>query len=153
MFPSLRVYTCTGYNEHYMYLNQGQQTMPNGLVRLVNLPNHPFISLGCLSCDIKRYCSLSLSIRVWVGSTATLVCGWTAILCGATAVPGLAAPRTAAPSSQGRKTSSWTISRSGQWASPPRTRTKRSVARVVGPAFCMGGEGVGDTHSRLTRNE
>ncbi|XP_036391394.1 MTOR-associated protein MEAK7 [Megalops cyprinoides] len=29
--PSLRVYTCTGYNQHYMYLNQGQQTMPNGL--------------------------------------------------------------------------------------------------------------------------
>ncbi|KAG7473218.1 hypothetical protein MATL_G00093400 [Megalops atlanticus] len=29
--PSLRVYTYTGYNEHYMYLNQGQQTMPNGL--------------------------------------------------------------------------------------------------------------------------
>lgn len=32
--PSMRVYTCTGYNQHYMYLNQGQQTMPNGLVRL-----------------------------------------------------------------------------------------------------------------------
>ncbi|KAI1904565.1 hypothetical protein AGOR_G00006940 [Albula goreensis] len=31
VFPSLRVFTCTGYNEHYMYLNQGQQTMPNGL--------------------------------------------------------------------------------------------------------------------------
>ncbi|XP_062317177.1 MTOR-associated protein MEAK7 [Osmerus eperlanus] len=31
VFPSLRVYTCTGYNDHYMYLNQGQQTMPNGL--------------------------------------------------------------------------------------------------------------------------
>lgn len=23
----------TGYNDHYMYLNQGQQTIPNGLVR------------------------------------------------------------------------------------------------------------------------
>ncbi|XP_010882423.2 MTOR-associated protein MEAK7 [Esox lucius] len=31
VFPCLRVYTCTGYNQHYMYLNQGQQTMPNGL--------------------------------------------------------------------------------------------------------------------------
>ncbi|KAG5839817.1 hypothetical protein ANANG_G00209010 [Anguilla anguilla] len=31
VFPTLRVYTCTGYNQHYMYLNQGQQTMPNGL--------------------------------------------------------------------------------------------------------------------------
>ncbi|KAJ8248856.1 hypothetical protein GJAV_G00228480 [Gymnothorax javanicus] len=31
VFPSLRVYNCTGYNQHYMYLNQGQQTIPNGL--------------------------------------------------------------------------------------------------------------------------
>ncbi|NXD13847.1 TLDC1 protein, partial [Nothocercus nigrocapillus] len=31
IFPSLAVYTCTGYNDHYMYLNHGQQTMPNGL--------------------------------------------------------------------------------------------------------------------------
>lgn len=31
VFPTMRVYTCTGYNQHYMYLNQGQQTMPNGL--------------------------------------------------------------------------------------------------------------------------
>ncbi|XP_036131413.1 MTOR-associated protein MEAK7 isoform X2 [Molossus molossus] len=29
--PSMAVYTCTGYNDHYMYLNQGQQTIPNGL--------------------------------------------------------------------------------------------------------------------------
>ncbi|XP_008489927.1 MTOR-associated protein MEAK7 [Calypte anna] len=31
IFPSLAVYTYTGYNDHYMYLNHGQQTMPNGL--------------------------------------------------------------------------------------------------------------------------
>ncbi|KAM6937358.1 MTOR-associated protein MEAK7 [Xenentodon cancila] len=31
VFPSLRVYTATGYNQHFMYLNQNQQTMPNGL--------------------------------------------------------------------------------------------------------------------------
>ncbi|XP_010217555.1 PREDICTED: TLD domain-containing protein 1 [Tinamus guttatus] len=31
VFPSLAVYTCTGYNDHYMYLNHGKQTMPNGL--------------------------------------------------------------------------------------------------------------------------
>nr|XP_046250838.1 MTOR-associated protein MEAK7 isoform X2 [Scatophagus argus] len=31
VFPRLRVYTATGYNQHYMYLNQNQQTMPNGL--------------------------------------------------------------------------------------------------------------------------
>ncbi|XP_024591582.1 TLD domain-containing protein 1 [Neophocaena asiaeorientalis asiaeorientalis] len=29
--PSMAVYTSTGYNDHYMYLNQGQQTIPNGL--------------------------------------------------------------------------------------------------------------------------
>uniref|UniRef100_A0A671KZA4 MTOR-associated protein MEAK7 n=1 Tax=Sinocyclocheilus anshuiensis TaxID=1608454 RepID=A0A671KZA4_9TELE len=31
VFPYTRVFTCTGYNNHYMYLNQGQQTLPNGL--------------------------------------------------------------------------------------------------------------------------
>ncbi|XP_065517132.1 MTOR-associated protein MEAK7 isoform X2 [Lathamus discolor] len=31
VFPSLAVYTYTTYNDHYMYLNHGQQTMPNGL--------------------------------------------------------------------------------------------------------------------------
>uniref|UniRef100_A0A8C4R741 MTOR-associated protein MEAK7 n=1 Tax=Eptatretus burgeri TaxID=7764 RepID=A0A8C4R741_EPTBU len=29
--PVLNVYTCTGYNDHYMYLTHGQQTIPNGL--------------------------------------------------------------------------------------------------------------------------
>ncbi|XP_050779228.1 MTOR-associated protein MEAK7 isoform X1 [Gopherus flavomarginatus] len=29
--PSLMVYAYTGYNDHYMYLNHGQQTIPNGL--------------------------------------------------------------------------------------------------------------------------
>ncbi|XP_026168189.1 MTOR-associated protein MEAK7 isoform X2 [Mastacembelus armatus] len=31
VFPRLRVYTATGYNQHFMYLNQNQQTIPNGL--------------------------------------------------------------------------------------------------------------------------
>ncbi|XP_062474318.1 MTOR-associated protein MEAK7 [Pezoporus occidentalis] len=31
VLPSLAVYTYTTYNDHYMYLNHGQQTMPNGL--------------------------------------------------------------------------------------------------------------------------
>ncbi|KAM4618715.1 MTOR-associated protein MEAK7 isoform 1-T2 [Polymixia lowei] len=31
VFPRLRVYMSTGYNQHFMYLNQNQQTMPNGL--------------------------------------------------------------------------------------------------------------------------
>ncbi|XP_043754124.1 MTOR-associated protein MEAK7 isoform X3 [Cervus elaphus] len=29
--PRMAVYTCTGYNDHYMYLNQGRKTIPNGL--------------------------------------------------------------------------------------------------------------------------
>ncbi|XP_066099994.1 MTOR-associated protein MEAK7 isoform X1 [Saccopteryx bilineata] len=29
--PSMAVHTCTGYNDHYMYLSRGQQTIPNGL--------------------------------------------------------------------------------------------------------------------------
>ncbi|KAM5262622.1 MTOR-associated protein MEAK7 [Ctenodactylus gundi] len=29
--PRMAVYTPTGYNDHYMYLNHGQQTIPNGL--------------------------------------------------------------------------------------------------------------------------
>ncbi|CAI9570765.1 unnamed protein product [Staurois parvus] len=29
--PHLDIYIYTGYNDHYMYLNHGQQTMPNGL--------------------------------------------------------------------------------------------------------------------------
>ncbi|XP_038664366.1 MTOR-associated protein MEAK7 [Scyliorhinus canicula] len=29
--PQLGIYNCTSYNDHYMYLNHGQQTMPNGL--------------------------------------------------------------------------------------------------------------------------
>ncbi|XP_042527404.1 MTOR-associated protein MEAK7 isoform X1 [Dipodomys spectabilis] len=29
--PRMAVYTHTGYNDHFMYLNHGQQTMPNGL--------------------------------------------------------------------------------------------------------------------------
>ncbi|XP_043350740.1 MTOR-associated protein MEAK7 isoform X3 [Dermochelys coriacea] len=29
--PSLMVHTYTGYNDHFMYLNHGQQTIPNGL--------------------------------------------------------------------------------------------------------------------------
>uniref|UniRef100_A0A6I8P0R2 MTOR-associated protein MEAK7 n=1 Tax=Ornithorhynchus anatinus TaxID=9258 RepID=A0A6I8P0R2_ORNAN len=31
IYPRIEVYPCTGYNEHFMYLNHGQQTMPNGL--------------------------------------------------------------------------------------------------------------------------
>lgn len=30
--PKMNIYHTTGYNDHYMYLNVQQQTMPNGLV-------------------------------------------------------------------------------------------------------------------------
>lgn len=32
LHPTMAVYTATGYNTHYMYLQQTAQTMPNGLV-------------------------------------------------------------------------------------------------------------------------
>ena len=32
LHPTMAVYTATGYNTHYMYLQQSAQTMPNGLV-------------------------------------------------------------------------------------------------------------------------
>ncbi|XP_062860346.1 MTOR-associated protein MEAK7 isoform X2 [Trichomycterus rosablanca] len=38
VLPTMRVFTCTGYNQHYMYLNQAQQTMPNGLLSVSLLP-------------------------------------------------------------------------------------------------------------------
>lgn len=30
--PVMAIYTATGYNDHYMYLQHTAQTMPNGLV-------------------------------------------------------------------------------------------------------------------------
>ena len=31
--PQIGVYLSTGYNQHYMYLEQNAQTLPNGLVQ------------------------------------------------------------------------------------------------------------------------
>ncbi|KAM4734237.1 LOW QUALITY PROTEIN: MTOR-associated protein MEAK7-like [Anableps anableps] len=50
VFPTLRVYTATGYNEHFMYLNQHQQTMPNGLGMG---GQHDYFGLW-LDCDFGR---------------------------------------------------------------------------------------------------
>ncbi|XP_076849578.1 MTOR-associated protein MEAK7 isoform X2 [Brachyhypopomus gauderio] len=50
VYPSMRVFTCTGYNQHYMYLNQGQQTMPNGLGMG---GQHGYFGLW-LDCDFGR---------------------------------------------------------------------------------------------------
>lgn len=33
--PRMRMFESTGYNDHYMYLNLHQQTMPNGLVSII----------------------------------------------------------------------------------------------------------------------
>ncbi|KAM3870064.1 1-phosphatidylinositol 4,5-bisphosphate phosphodiesterase gamma-2 [Diretmus argenteus] len=48
--PRLRVYTSTGYNQHFMYLNQNQQTMPNGLGMG---GQHGYFGLW-LDCDFGR---------------------------------------------------------------------------------------------------
>ncbi|XP_028306657.1 MTOR-associated protein MEAK7 [Gouania willdenowi] len=50
VFPQLRVYTTTGYNQHFMYLNQNQQTMPNGLGMG---GQHDYFGLW-LDCDFGR---------------------------------------------------------------------------------------------------
>lgn len=34
--PKMRIFPSTGYNDHYQYLNLNQQTMPNGMVRMIN---------------------------------------------------------------------------------------------------------------------
>lgn len=48
--PSLRVYNTTGYNQNFMYLNQNQQTMPNGLGMG---GQHDYFGLW-LDCDFGR---------------------------------------------------------------------------------------------------
>uniref|UniRef100_A0A3B3ZCC5 MTOR-associated protein MEAK7 n=1 Tax=Periophthalmus magnuspinnatus TaxID=409849 RepID=A0A3B3ZCC5_9GOBI len=48
--PFLRVYNTTGYNQHFMYLNQNQQTMPNGLGMG---GQHNYFGLW-LDCDFGR---------------------------------------------------------------------------------------------------
>ncbi|CAN9498677.1 unnamed protein product [Ophioblennius macclurei] len=50
VFPRLRVYNATGYNQHFMYLNQNQQTMPNGLGMG---GQHGYFGLW-LDCDFGR---------------------------------------------------------------------------------------------------
>lgn len=66
--PKLRVYTATGYNQHFMYLNQNQQTMPNGLVRphsfswreLINVPQG--LCSSQISSHMTSYFYQSLNI-------------------------------------------------------------------------------------------
>lgn len=58
--PKLRVYTATGYNQHFMYLNQNQQTMPNGLVRPHSFSWRELVN-GVIT-DITSYFYQSLNI-------------------------------------------------------------------------------------------
>ena len=66
--PTMGVYQPTGYNENYMYLNMGMQTMPNGLVSsnefgtiLLTVPSFP-----------PSPPLLGTFVRVWVGSVFLL---------------------------------------------------------------------------------
>ena len=66
--PTMGVYQPTGYNENYMYLNMGMQTMPNGLVSsnefgtiLLTVPPLP-----------PSPPLLGTFVRVWVGSVFLL---------------------------------------------------------------------------------
>lgn len=70
--PSMAVYTCTGYNDHYMYLNHGQQTIPNGLVRTwQSRGHHPRASV--LWCNLSQYARLTLSPASW-GAVCISLC-------------------------------------------------------------------------------
>ena len=62
LHPTMAVFTATGYNNHYMYLQQSAQTMPNGLVYRQSL--------------ISRTMSiLIIFCRAWVGSWIIADCG------------------------------------------------------------------------------
>lgn len=120
--PRLRVYTATGYNEHYMYLNHGQQTMPNGLVGLLLLLLLLLSDIQSPADKLVTSVFSSPPLREWAVSTGTSACGWTATSAAATAARGPSAPPTAAPGSPARRTSPWTRWRCGRWADPPRRR-------------------------------
>ena len=46
LHPLMEAYTATGYNTNYVYLNQGQETLPNGVVRLISTHYYEY-SLCC----------------------------------------------------------------------------------------------------------
>lgn len=84
VFPTLAVYTYTGYNDHYMYLNHGQQTMPNGLVSIQKWWFGNWICGWCLEmfCGVflseSRFISLVIlwgSLHAW-SSTKNDLCNW-----------------------------------------------------------------------------
>lgn len=66
--PTMGVYQPTGYNENYMYLNMGMQTMPNGLVSSNEL--------GTILLTVPPLPPspplLGTFVRVWVGSVFLL---------------------------------------------------------------------------------
>ena len=37
IYPSMGIYTPTGYNENFMYIQQSAQTLPNGIVHSYNM--------------------------------------------------------------------------------------------------------------------
>lgn len=78
--PRMAVYTCTGYNDHYMYLNQGQQTIPNGLVRMgagagrgPRSAVHPLVTAPAPTCP--GACAYS-SGSVWCPIHPARISGW-----------------------------------------------------------------------------
>ncbi|XP_075875361.1 MTOR-associated protein MEAK7 isoform X3 [Nelusetta ayraudi] len=84
-------------------------------------------STSCTSTRTSRPCRTDWG---WAVSTATLVCGWTVTLAGATAEHGQSAPHTAALSFLGKRTSPWT-----RWKCGPlenhlnRRRARKGRAR------------------------
>lgn len=72
--PKMRCFPTSGYNDHYQYLNLHQQTMPNGLVRLL-LIIHKYSNTPILK--IKSIYLISI-YREWAANSTIGVFGWTA---------------------------------------------------------------------------
>ena len=62
LFPTMGVYSPTGYNDNYMYMQQSAQTMPNGIVSIPVLGRHSYLKTFSLH-------------REWEVSWSTLACG------------------------------------------------------------------------------
>nr|XP_048293346.1 MTOR-associated protein MEAK7 isoform X3 [Myodes glareolus]XP_048293347.1 MTOR-associated protein MEAK7 isoform X3 [Myodes glareolus] len=134
--PSMATYMYTGYNDHFMYLNHGQQTMPNGLAGqdlLVLWSDRSNMAADSVFC-------LHLLHRAWAGSTITLGFGWMLTLGKDTAKLSPHVPPTTAHSCLLRRTSNLIRWRCGGSAISQRhvwSRTRRaSLTRILQPSPC-----------------
>ena len=75
--PRMEVYMYSGYNDHYMYLNAGQQTMPNGLVSTTSrVTVHLVMHVWCYSCGALWQCGPLM----WCSCVSVMLFGIHAVL-------------------------------------------------------------------------